>query len=189
MGRGKDRVAYYYDSDFQQFYFGQNHPMKPHRLTMTHQLVLGYGLHKKMEMFVSYRLAGRGYALPPGRGKRAPASSTNRCPQGGASGADVGCVLRTAAATRPNLQRPRKAHPAELAQFHAEDYVEFLSKVTPDNVAKYTDQLRRHNINEDCPIFDNMFKCVCACALCSRAPLPPSCPGGLGKGAPNTLLS
>ena len=34
-------------------YYGANHPMKPHRLSMTHALVLGYGLHSKMEVFVS----------------------------------------------------------------------------------------------------------------------------------------
>jgi hypothetical protein len=39
--------------EFAQFYFGQNHPMKPHRLAMTHQLVLGYGLHEHMEVYVS----------------------------------------------------------------------------------------------------------------------------------------
>ena len=27
--------------------------MKPHRICMTHHLVLGYGLHKHMEVFVS----------------------------------------------------------------------------------------------------------------------------------------
>lgn len=39
--------------EFSTFYFGQNHPMKPHRLTMTHQLVLGYDLHEHMDVFVS----------------------------------------------------------------------------------------------------------------------------------------
>jgi histone deacetylase 1/2 len=33
-------------------YYGPNHPMKPHRLSMTHSLVLGYGLHEKMEVYV-----------------------------------------------------------------------------------------------------------------------------------------
>eukprot|EP00879_Flechtneria_rotunda_P026574 GHRR01028346.1.p1 GENE.GHRR01028346.1~~GHRR01028346.1.p1 ORF type:complete len:419 (+),score=87.07 GHRR01028346.1:310-1566(+) len=47
----QNKVAYFYDSEFSTFYFGQNHPMKPHRLTMTHQLVLGYELHKHMDMF------------------------------------------------------------------------------------------------------------------------------------------
>ena len=34
-------------------YYGPNHPMKPHRLCMTHHLVMGYDLHKKMEIYVS----------------------------------------------------------------------------------------------------------------------------------------
>ena len=29
---------------------GQGHPMKPHRLALTHSLVLNYGLYKKMEV-------------------------------------------------------------------------------------------------------------------------------------------
>ena len=36
-------------------YYGSNHPMKPHRICMTHHLVLGYGLHKHMEVFVSHK--------------------------------------------------------------------------------------------------------------------------------------
>jgi histone deacetylase 1/2 len=56
------------------------------------------------------------------------------------------------------LQRPRKAYPAELAQFHSADYVEFLSRVTPDNQMGDPSLLGRFNINEDCPIFDGMFE-------------------------------
>jgi histone deacetylase 1/2 len=29
------------------------HPMKPHRIRMTHSLVMNYGLYKKMEIYVS----------------------------------------------------------------------------------------------------------------------------------------
>lgn len=39
--------------DVGNVYFGPNHPMKPHRLCMTHHLVLSYDLHKKMEIYVS----------------------------------------------------------------------------------------------------------------------------------------
>ena len=39
--------------EFGQMYYGANHPMKPHRLCMTHHLVLGYELHKHMEVYVS----------------------------------------------------------------------------------------------------------------------------------------
>ena len=70
----KKKVAYFYDSeppnpvllqkhtsrasrsvagDFGGAYYGKNHPMKPHRICMTHHLVLGYELHKKLDVFVS----------------------------------------------------------------------------------------------------------------------------------------
>lgn len=34
------------------FYYGQGHPMKPHRIRMAHNLLLNYGLYKKMEIYV-----------------------------------------------------------------------------------------------------------------------------------------
>ncbi|KHN21123.1 Histone deacetylase 9 [Glycine soja] len=37
--------------DVGSVYFGAKHPMKPHRLCMTHHLVLSYDLHKKMEIY------------------------------------------------------------------------------------------------------------------------------------------
>ncbi|KAF3945208.1 hypothetical protein CMV_028402 [Castanea mollissima] len=49
--RSKDKIAYYYDGDVGGVYFGPNHPMKPHRLCMTHHLVLSYDLHRKMEIY------------------------------------------------------------------------------------------------------------------------------------------
>ncbi len=51
--QNKQRVAYFYDGDYGGFYYGADHPMKPHRLCMTHDLILAYGLHKKMDVFVS----------------------------------------------------------------------------------------------------------------------------------------
>uniref|UniRef100_A0AC34RAA4 Histone deacetylase domain-containing protein n=1 Tax=Panagrolaimus sp. JU765 TaxID=591449 RepID=A0AC34RAA4_9BILA len=47
----KRRVAYYYDGDVGNYYYGQGHPMKPHRIRMTHNLLLNYGLYRKMEVF------------------------------------------------------------------------------------------------------------------------------------------
>ena len=32
------------------YYSGIGHPMKPHRLSLTHDLVISYGLYKKMEV-------------------------------------------------------------------------------------------------------------------------------------------
>jgi len=48
---GKKKVCYYYDGDIGNFYYGQGHPMKPHRIRMTHNLLLNYGLYRKMEIY------------------------------------------------------------------------------------------------------------------------------------------
>lgn len=39
--------------DIGNYYYGQGHPMKPHRIRMTHNLILNYGLYRKMEIYVS----------------------------------------------------------------------------------------------------------------------------------------
>ena len=39
--------------DIGNFYYGERHPMKPQRIKMTHNLILNYGLYKKMEIYVS----------------------------------------------------------------------------------------------------------------------------------------
>uniref|UniRef100_A0A7N8X216 Histone deacetylase 2 n=1 Tax=Mastacembelus armatus TaxID=205130 RepID=A0A7N8X216_9TELE len=38
-------------SDIGNYYYGQGHPMKPHRIRMTHNLLLNYGLYRKMEIY------------------------------------------------------------------------------------------------------------------------------------------
>ena len=47
----REKVAYYYDADVANFHFGARHPMKPFRLALTHNLVLNYGMLKKMDVF------------------------------------------------------------------------------------------------------------------------------------------
>ncbi|VDM98010.1 unnamed protein product, partial [Onchocerca ochengi] len=47
----KIRVAYYYDGDVGNYYYGQGHPMKPHRIRMAHNLILNYGLYRRMEVY------------------------------------------------------------------------------------------------------------------------------------------
>lgn len=47
----KKKVCYYYDVDIGNYYYGQGHPMKPHRIRMTHNLILNYGLYRKMEIY------------------------------------------------------------------------------------------------------------------------------------------
>lgn len=45
------RVAYFYDEEIGNFYYGQGHPMKPHRVRMTHQLILNYQLHRSLDVY------------------------------------------------------------------------------------------------------------------------------------------
>lgn len=47
----KRRVSYFYHGDVGLYHYGPGHPMKPHRLRMTHQLILSYGLYRQMEVY------------------------------------------------------------------------------------------------------------------------------------------
>ena len=38
------------------YHYGQGHPMKPHRVRMTHNLVVNYGLYREMEVFRPFPL-------------------------------------------------------------------------------------------------------------------------------------
>lgn len=51
MASSKKKISYFYDPEVGNFYYGQGHPMKPHRMRMTHNLLLHYGLYKEMEVF------------------------------------------------------------------------------------------------------------------------------------------
>ncbi|KAE8693025.1 Histone deacetylase 1 [Hibiscus syriacus] len=53
--RSKEKISNFYDGDVGSIYFGPNHPMKPHRLCMTHHSVLAYDLHKKMEIYRTHK--------------------------------------------------------------------------------------------------------------------------------------
>jgi acetoin utilization deacetylase AcuC-like enzyme len=80
--------------------------MKPHRLSLAHDLIRVYGLYKEM-----------------------------------------------------NCYSPHPASAGEMTQFHSEDYVQFLSKVTPDNLRQYSASMQKFNAGEttDCPVFDGLF--------------------------------
>lgn len=45
-----DRIVYFYDEDVGNYFYASNHPMKPHRVRMTHNLVLAYDLYPKMRV-------------------------------------------------------------------------------------------------------------------------------------------
>jgi histone deacetylase 3 len=47
----RDRVVYYYDEQVGNYHYGVGHPMKPHRLALTHHLVMKYGLYRYMQVY------------------------------------------------------------------------------------------------------------------------------------------
>eukprot|EP00898_Chlorokybus_atmophyticus_P006404 jgi/Chlat1/6765/Chrsp50S06460 len=56
------------------------------------------------------------------------------------------------------VYRPRRAYPVQLAQFHSEDYVDFLQRVTPETQSEFLRQLQQYNLGDDCPVFEGLFE-------------------------------
>lgn len=56
--------------------------------------------------------------------------------------------------------RPHPATPGELSAFHSDDYVNFLSRITPDNLRQFSAQMQKFQAGDmtDCPIFDGLFE-------------------------------
>ena len=44
-----------------------------------------------------------------------------------------------------------------MTKFHADDYVQFLKMITPQNMHGNIKQLQRFNLGEDCPVFDGLY--------------------------------
>jgi len=59
------------------------------------------------------------------------------------------------------VRRPRRRSFEQLTRFHADEYVDFLRCVTPENQDECLAQLRRYNLGlpgeADCPVFDGMY--------------------------------
>lgn len=101
----KKRVAYFYDADVGNYNYGTGHPMKPHRIRMTHSLIMNYGLYKKMEIY-----------------------------------------------------RAKPATKQEMCQFHTDEYIDFLYRVTPDNLDMFKKEQFKFNVGDDCPVFDGLYE-------------------------------
>lgn len=46
-------VSWHANPEVERQHFGQSHPMKPWRLTLTKQLVMAYGMHEAMDLYLS----------------------------------------------------------------------------------------------------------------------------------------
>ena len=54
-------------------------------------------------------------------------------------------------------QRAKPASKLEMTQFHTDEYIDFLSKVTPDNMDTFVKEQGKYNVGDDCPVFDGLF--------------------------------
>lgn len=45
-----------------------------------------------------------------------------------------------------------------MTQFHTDEYVDFLQRVTPDNMDNYSKEQGKYNVGDDCPVFDGLFE-------------------------------
>ncbi|XP_024139775.2 histone deacetylase 3-like [Oryzias melastigma] len=58
--------------------------------------------------------------------------------------------------------KPYKASQHDMCRFHSEDYIDFLQKVSPNNMQGFTKSLNTFNVGDDCPVFPGLFE------FCSR---------------------
>ncbi|KAH9939380.1 histone deacetylase, partial [Epithele typhae] len=60
----------------------------------------------------------------------------------------------------PKMQvlRPKRASPETMTRFHTDEYIDFLSKVTPDNYRRLTYQGTRFLVGDDNPAFEGVFE-------------------------------
>ncbi|KAI1792045.1 hypothetical protein LXA43DRAFT_1074008 [Ganoderma leucocontextum] len=57
-----------------------------------------------------------------------------------------------------HVLRPKRATPAAMTRFHTDEYVNFLSRVTPDNARRLTYQGSRFLVGDDNPPFEGVFE-------------------------------
>jgi histone deacetylase 1/2 len=46
-------VAYFYNYQIGKFHYGKEHPMKPKRIAMAHNLIVNYGLYRYLDVYQS----------------------------------------------------------------------------------------------------------------------------------------
>ncbi|KAG0651800.1 histone deacetylase RPD3 [Hyphodiscus hymeniophilus] len=57
-----------------------------------------------------------------------------------------------------SMQRAKPATRHEMTQFHTDEYIDFLQKVTPDNMDSFAKEQGKYNVGDDCPVFDGLFE-------------------------------
>lgn len=56
------------------------------------------------------------------------------------------------------IYRAKPATKQEMCQFHTDEYIDFLSRVTPDNLDIFQKESVKFNVGDDCPVFDGLYE-------------------------------
>ncbi|KAK3807833.1 MAG: hypothetical protein J3Q66DRAFT_85101 [Benniella sp.] len=56
------------------------------------------------------------------------------------------------------IYRARPGSKKEMTAFHTDEYIDFLSRVSPDNMDSYSKEQLKFNVGDDCPIFEGLFE-------------------------------
>ncbi|KAK8224927.1 hypothetical protein HDK90DRAFT_95403 [Phyllosticta capitalensis] len=56
------------------------------------------------------------------------------------------------------VYRAKPATDLEMTQFHTDEYIEFLKRVTPDTIGNCQQEALKYDISGDCPVFDGLFE-------------------------------
>ena len=120
------------------YHFGQGHPMKPHRIRMTHNLVVNYVSRYNY-------IDNDGWSAP-----ECPLIKSSRHFH----------VSMQGLYKKLDVLRPRLLSNTTMTRFHSDEYIDFLRCVTPDNMSDHKEKLQRFGLGEANPIFDGLFEYV-----------------------------
>ncbi|KAI0126828.1 histone deacetylase RpdA/Rpd3 [Xylariales sp. AK1849] len=56
------------------------------------------------------------------------------------------------------IYRAKPANRLEMTQFHTDEYIDFLQKVSPENMDNFQREQTKFNVGDDCPVFDGLFE-------------------------------
>ncbi|KAI5969874.1 hypothetical protein CANMA_001073 [Candida margitis] len=56
------------------------------------------------------------------------------------------------------IYRAKPATKQEMCQFHTDEYIDFISRVSPDNLDMFSKESVKFNVGDDCPVFDGLFE-------------------------------
>ncbi|XXH06027.1 hypothetical protein Hte_012472 [Hypoxylon texense] len=56
------------------------------------------------------------------------------------------------------IYRAKPATRLEMTQFHTDEYIDFLQRVTPENMENFQREQSKYNVGDDCPVFDGLFE-------------------------------